>query len=42
MEFGDFPMMRKMLHGIKARAELPENATRQPLTAPTSIQAPVP
>ena len=30
MEFGDFPMMRRMLHGIKARVEsLDVGVTRQ-------------
>lgn len=31
MEFGDFPMMRRMLRGIRERAEAAHRATRRPL-----------
>jgi hypothetical protein len=37
LEFGDFPMMRRVLKGIKVRAE--RMSARQALPPPVSVQS---
>jgi hypothetical protein len=42
MEFGDFPMLRRMLRGIKTRAESAEHDSAGPVGVPAAMEAGAP